>query len=60
MKIESGDYTLEWMYRNLSPEEITLTNYIAINWCNEKRSKTLKVRSLRICRKNFTRSQQPI
>ena len=35
-KTKTGDYTLDWMYRNLPPEEITLANYIAINWCNEK------------------------
>jgi hypothetical protein len=35
-KTKTGDYTLDWMYRNLSPKEITLTNYIALNWCNEK------------------------
>lgn len=35
-KPATGDYTLDWMYRNLPPEEITLANYIASNWCNNK------------------------
>jgi hypothetical protein len=32
----SSDYTLNWMYRNLPPEEITLANYITINRCADK------------------------
>ena len=35
-KTKTDDYTLDWMYRNLPPQEITLANYIAINWCNDK------------------------
>ena len=30
------DASLDWMYRNLPPEEITLEKYIAINWCGDK------------------------
>ena len=30
------DPTLVWMFRNLPSEEITLANYIAINWCGDK------------------------
>jgi len=36
MSKTTGDSTLDWMYRNLPPEEVTLANYITINWCNEK------------------------
>ena len=32
----TGDCTLDWIYRNLSPESITLANYISINWLGEK------------------------
>ena len=35
------DYTYSWMIHNLPPEEITLANYIAINWCHEKTHKDL-------------------
>ncbi len=36
MSKTTGDCTLDWMHRNLPPEEVTLANYITINWCNEK------------------------
>jgi len=36
------NYTLDWMHRNLPPEEITLANYIALDWCNEKTFKALE------------------
>ena len=42
MSKTTGDYTLDWMYRNLPPEEITLANYIAINWRHEKTHKDLE------------------
>jgi hypothetical protein len=34
-KKTTGDYTLDWMYRNLSPEKWTLQTYVEINWCGD-------------------------
>jgi hypothetical protein len=33
---KSTDRILDWMYRNLPPEHITLASYIAINCCGDK------------------------
>jgi hypothetical protein len=32
-KKTTGDYTLDWMYRNLPPEQWNLRTYVEINWC---------------------------
>ena len=40
------DATLDWMYRNLPSEEITLANYVAINWCGDKRLEDLDAEEL--------------
>jgi hypothetical protein len=31
-KKTTGDYTLDWMYRNLPAEKWTLQTYVEINW----------------------------
>jgi len=31
----TGDYTLDWMYRNLPPEQWNLRTYVEINWCGD-------------------------
>ena len=33
---KSSDSLLDWMYRNLPPEQITLRSYIELNWCGDK------------------------
>jgi len=33
---KTTDYTLDWMYRNLPPEQWTLESYVGINWCGDK------------------------
>ena len=40
------DPTLDWMFRNLPSEEITLANYIAINWCGDKTLEDLEAEEL--------------
>jgi hypothetical protein len=36
MSTKKTDFLLDWMYRNLPPEQITLRSYVALNWCNDK------------------------
>jgi len=43
---KSTDYTLEWMYHNLPPEQITLDSYIALNWCGDKTLEDLEAEEL--------------
>jgi hypothetical protein len=43
---KSTDYTLDWMHRNLPPEQISLRTYVALNWCAEKRLEDLEVEDL--------------
>ena len=40
------DATLDWMFRNLPSEEITLANYVAINWCGDKTLEDLDAEGL--------------
>ena len=41
-----SDATLDYMLRNLPPTEITLANYVAINWCGDKRLEDLDAEEL--------------
>ena len=45
-KKRTGDCTLDWMYRNLPPEKITLRDYIALNWCAAKTLEGLEAEEL--------------
>ena len=49
----TGDCTYSWMIHNLPPEEITLANYIAINWCHEKTLNDLEGEELACLPKEF-------
>jgi hypothetical protein len=42
----TGDYTLDWMLRNLPPEQVTLRSYVALNWCAEKQLEDLDAEEL--------------
>lgn len=43
---KSDDGLLDWMYRNLKPEQITLRSYIALNWCGDQTLETLDAENL--------------
>ena len=43
---KSTDVTLDWMYENLPPEQITLENYVGINWCGDKGLQDLEAEEL--------------
>jgi hypothetical protein len=41
MDTKKIDHTLDWMIKNLPPDRITLRDYVALNWCAEKRLEDL-------------------